>query len=101
MSTLYFSAKNYGWGWNDDEDTKTLNWTMNHQSLSNIFTYILKPNSYLFDYLFLHYFLGFDELSDTSTLVGEGDMDRAEEDLTPQPVILEENVENEGDTVES
>jgi len=75
LSTLYFSAKNYGWGWNDDEDTKTLNWTMNHQS--------------------------FDELSDTSTLVGDGDMDRAEEDLTPQPVILEENVENEGDTVES
>lgn len=74
---------------------------MNHQSLSNIFTYILKPNSYLFDYLFLHYVLGFDELSDTSTLVGDGDMDRAEEDLTPQPVILEENVENEGDTVES
>ena len=61
----------------------------------------MKPNSYLFDYLFLHYVLGFDELSDTSTLVGDGDMDRAEEDLTPQPVILEENVENEGDTVES
>ena len=74
---------------------------MNHQSLSNIFTYILKQNSYLFDYLFLHYVLGFDELSDTSTLVGDGDIDRAEEDLTPQPVILEENVENEGDTVES
>ena len=73
---------------------------MNHQSLSNMFTYILKPNSYLFDYLFLHYVLGFDELSDTSTLVG--DMDRADEDLTPQPVILEENVENEeGDQVES
>ena len=37
LSTLYFSAKNYGWGWNDDEDTKTLNWTMNHQSLSTYF----------------------------------------------------------------
>ena len=52
--------------------------------------------------LTFYIFLGFDELSDTSTLVGEGDMDRAEEDLTPQPVILEENVENEeGDQVES
>ena len=52
-------------------------------------------------YFCINYILGFDELSDTSTLVGEGDMDRAEEDLTPQPVILEENVENGGDTVES
>ena len=43
---MYFSAKNYGW---DDEDTKTLNWTMNiNQS--------------------------FDELSDTSTLVGDDEL---------------------------
>ena len=44
LSTLYFSAKNYGWG--DDEDSKTLNWTMNIDQ-------------------------SFDELSDTSTLVGD------------------------------
>ena len=51
--------------------------------------------------LFTFYILGFDELSDTSTLVG--DMDRADEDSTPQPVILKENenIENEGDQVES
>ena len=52
-------------------------------------------------YFCINYILGFDELSDTSTLVGDGDIDRAEEELTPQPVILEENVENGGDTVES
>ena len=51
--------------------------------------------------MFTFYILGFDELSDTSTLVG--DMDRADEDSTPQPVILKENenIENEGDQVES
>ena len=66
------------------------------------FIYSFQKRSYLFIFALTFYiFLGFDELSDTSTLVGEGDMDRAEEDLTPQPVILEENVENEGDTVES
>ena len=45
LSTLYFSAKNYGWG-DADEDSKTLNWTMNIDQ-------------------------SFDELSDTSTLVGD------------------------------
>ena len=65
------------------------------------FIYSFQKRSYLFIFALTFYiFLGFDELSDTSTLVG--DMDRADEDLTPQPVILEENVENEeGDQVES
>ena len=74
---------------------------MNHQSLSNIYIFWNQTAICLIIYFCINYILGFDELSDTSTLVGEGDMDRAEEDLTPQPVILEENVENEGETVES
>ena len=70
---MYFSAKNYGW---DDEDTKTLNWTMNiNQS--------------------------FDELSDTSTLVGDDeviDEGAIEKEAIEVPVEKKDGIENNSNT---
>ena len=63
LSTLYFSAKNYGWG--DDEDSKTLNWTMNIDQ-------------------------SFDELSDTSTLVGDYEDDKLD---NVKNVVVEDKIE--------
>ena len=65
LSTLYFSAKNYGWG--DDEDSKTLNWTMNIDQ-------------------------SFDELSDTSTLVGDFEDDNDKLDNVKN-VVVEDKIE--------
>ena len=65
LSTLYFSAKNYGWG--DDEDSKTLNWTMNIDQ-------------------------SFDELSDTSTLVGDYEDDNDKLDNVKN-VVVEDKIE--------